>query len=174
MTTPALMDFLREFRGRTSEPVTTESPLTTESTDADDGWSPPTGEWRPVPERVLGLADLVVGSDPSGPSGVDRFLGPAELEAAARGAWATPSGGWGPAAGESVAVLAHGAPAASLSESAAVWGRRSDSSVPAPPRRDPWDRQRSGHVLSLVQAEVLLALATTIVSIVVIALIAVH
>lgn len=168
MTTPALMDFLREFRGRTSEPVTTESE------DADDGWSLPTGDWRPTQERVLGLADLVVGSDASGGSGVDSFVGPAELEAAAQGTWAAPSPGWGPPAGESLPAGAHRGPAVSLSEPVPVPGRPSDSLVSAPLRRDPWDRQRSGHVLSLVPGEVLLALAATIVSIVVIALIAVH
>jgi hypothetical protein len=161
------MDFLREFRGRAGEPVTTDSE------DADDDWTPPTREWLPAPERVLGLADLVVGSDASGLSGVDPFVGPAELEAAARGAWAAPAG-WGPAAGESVPDLAHRAPEASLSEPAPVSGRPSHLSVPATPRRDVWDRQRSGPVLSLVQGEILLALAATIVSIVVIALIAVH
>ncbi len=168
MTTPALMDFLREFRGRAGEPVTTDSE------DADDGWTPPTGEWRPAPERVLGLADLVVGSDASGLSGVDPFVGPAELEAAARGAWAAPAAGWAPAPGGSVPELAHRAPEVTRRQPAPVPGRPSHSSVPATPGRDVWDRQRSGPVLGLVQGEVLLALAATIVSIVVIALIAVH
>jgi hypothetical protein len=167
------MDFLREFRGSSGEPESTEIE------EADDGWSPPTAEWRPSPERVLGLAELVVGSEPSRLQGMDSFVGPAELEAAARGSW-TPTTGWGAAPGESDGLLAPGPPAASLTEAAGPhpgpdpWPP--DTLAPAlPGHRGPtWDRPRSERLLSLVPAEVLLALAATIVSIVVITLIAIH
>jgi hypothetical protein len=166
MTTPALMDFLREFRGRTTEPVTTESE------DGNDEWSVPAGDWRPSPERVLGLADLVVGSDAGGRSGVDSFVGPAELEAAAgkpvSGEWAPADGSWAPPAlwpteaGEAVETVEAGA----------------KSSVPGQPavpaRDDAREIQGSWHLLSLVPGKVLLTLAATILSLVVIALIAVH
>jgi hypothetical protein len=160
MTTPALMDFLREFRGRTTEPVTTEGK------NGDDEWSVPAGDWRPSPERVLGLADLVIGSDASGRSGVDSFVGPVELEAAAGGpvcgAWAPADGSWAPSA-------------VWPSEAVEAVARPSLQGQPAVPARDEaWHARRSSQLLSLAPGKVLLALAATIVSLVLIALMAVH
>jgi hypothetical protein len=136
------MDFLREFRGDTNQPVNDETA----------GMSLPAAEWRPAAEKRLSLADLVVGSEGGQEGRVDSFLGPAELEAAASTAYG-PTDGWeiddDPGPGRSVPV-----------PFSSPWV--------------PWERRLSGRLPGLLPGEILLALAAAAVSLMVIALVALH